>query len=300
MAALLALSFAVCYSVCFAFQGRLLLVEQSSFGTFQEAARLAILPQGWVSVIDRGDHSLLVFKEPSASPVTIGGFGWEAGAFDRPSGIATDGINLFVSDYGNHRIQRFDRNLNFISTLATRDTMESRARFGYPLGVAVSRFGDLFVLDGENLRVAKFHVSGRFERSFGDGERAPARLAAPVSITLSLQDRVLILERDRILEYDYFGNLVRRLGEGVLKDAIAMAQSDSGFVVVTATSLVLLSPNGAPLQTIGLGEILTSPDPAKRDGARKPLGEVRDIIVRRQTMWLLTRTACFVFEMKWR
>ena len=53
----------------------------------------------------------------------IGGPGWDNDRFDQPAGIwARNGLDVFVADYGNHRIQRFDRDLSFVSSFSTRES----------------------------------------------------------------------------------------------------------------------------------------------------------------------------------
>lgn len=273
----------------FSYQPLPLLIETGNVGAFDDAAGMTVLPQGWICVVDRGGNSLHLLKNMTAPPTVIGGYGWQSSAFDRPSAVSTDGISLFVADYGNHRVQRFDRNLSFISALATRDTTDPRARFGYPLGVAVSRFGDLFVLDGENLRVAKFHVSGRFERSFGDAERATGRLVAPVGLTLGGNDRLVVVERNRILEYDYFGNFLRRVDDGTLNDIVSVTPYDSGYAVLTDGALLFFHAGGR-VHRLSLAAIVTE----------KPISDVRAVVVQRSTLWLLTKKECRVFEVRWR
>jgi DNA-binding beta-propeller fold protein YncE len=141
--------------------------ETFSVGSFERATHIFAGKQGAIYVLDADQNKIFYFSDITQIPKSIGGFGWSAGSFDRPTGIATDGINVYVSDYGNHRIQRFDRNLNYISSFSTRDTSgQADMRFGYPLDVALSELGDLFVLDGENLRVLKFNPQQFFELSY--------------------------------------------------------------------------------------------------------------------------------------
>lgn len=147
-----------------------LLIEESNFGEFQAAACITVSPQKWVYVLDRENHLVHLFRDPSTPSRSVGGYGWTLTSFDQPSGVAADGLSVYVSDYGNHRVVRFDRLLNVVSSFSTRDTLEADLRFGYPTGVALSRQGDLFILDSDNLRVIKFSRDTRFERVFGHKE----------------------------------------------------------------------------------------------------------------------------------
>jgi len=109
-------------------------------------------------------------------------------------------------------------------------------RFGYPADVALSRFGDLYVCDGENVRIVKFGPQSVYERAFGGLDAGPGRLHAPVQIETGPRDRVYVLDEERILVYDPFGNYLGRLGEAVLRGPSAIFSDDAGTVVVDGDS----------------------------------------------------------------
>ena len=95
---------------------------------------------GNIFALDEGRNTLTLFSDDYVKLRDVGGPGWEDDQFDLPRGLwARNGIDVFVADYGNHRIQRFDRNLNFVSSLFTRDNTNPEERFGYPTDVALSR-----------------------------------------------------------------------------------------------------------------------------------------------------------------
>jgi hypothetical protein len=265
-----------------------LYIEEFSFGSFAEATSLTITPQNWIYIVDRAEHSVLLYRNPAESPVRIGGYGWHHSSFDSPRGIAGDGINLFVADFGNHRIQRFDRRLSYISTLSTRDTSLAEARFGYPADLALSRFGDLYILDGENLRVLKFQVTGRFERSFGDIEQGSRRLGNPIALTVTANDHVLVLEPNRIIEFDYFGNFTRVAGEGVLGNAMALGTSADGYIVATDSALLFFARDGSIKRNVPFRLMMTE----------EPIGDVQDVLIHGDRLYLLTKTKCIVLSQR--
>ena len=218
--------------------GDTLLVEQQFVGSFGNASRIGVDASGQVYVIDEGRHTISRFRNLSEQAQTVGGYGWDATTFDRPTAVVTDGLNVYVSDYGNHRVIRYDRNFNFVSSLSTRDTSYSPAQFGYPLGLALSRQGDLFVLDGENMRVVQFDSRSEFKRSFGTMESQDGRLHNPIEITVSRDDKITVLERDRIVEFDFAGNYVRSIGEGVIRNSGGMCVTQNGFLVAANDTLI--------------------------------------------------------------
>src|SRR5262245_35439924 len=112
----------------------------SSIGVFRNATCFALDAEGNFYVIDQGTSELLKLSPEGKLLVKVGGYGWSNPGFDHPSDIiAPNVLDVYVSDYGNHRIEKFDRTLNLVSTLPS-ETEESPERdFGYPGGVGVSR-----------------------------------------------------------------------------------------------------------------------------------------------------------------
>ncbi len=234
-----------------------LFVEESFFGSFGNAARIAVDASGTIYVLDDARHTLSLFSERGTHQRLVGGYGWDATTLDRPTGVATDGLTIYVSDYGNHRIVRYDRNLVFLSALSTRDTSISSAQFGYPLGLALSKQGDLFVLDGENLRVVQFDSRSGFVRSFGSLEAGEGRLQRPLEVAVSEDDKVLVLEPDRIAQFDYAGNFLSSIGRGTFTGAKGMAVGRRGIMVVANDTLHLFDSKGSVRWAMAASEILS-------------------------------------------
>ena len=264
-----------------------LLVEDRFFGSFENATRITVDAKGSIFVIDESANSLVVFDSPDRVPRMLGGFGWDQTTFDRPTGVATDLLNIYVADFGNHRVSRFDRQLTFLSSLATRDTSFERARFGYPKGVALSRQGDLFVLDGENTRVVKFDARSRFERSFGDTGPSEGRLQKPVKLLVSRDERVLVLEQDRIVEYDYSGNFVLVIQSAGLSGARGFCVFATGIIVATADRLLFFDQQNVQSWSIELSHVVASK-------AVKPL---QDVACWNDSIILLTPKTAGMFKM---
>ena len=263
------------------------ITEVQTLGSFQQASRVTTNPQGWIYVTDAGRNLVVRLKGDNPPHASVGGYGWTSTTFDKPTGLATDGLNLYVSDYGNHRLQRFDSNLNFISSFATRDTSFADARFGYPLGVALSRLGDLFVLDGDNLRVVKFSANVRYERSFGDIDDQRSRLREPEKILVGPNDHVFVLEPDRLLEFDYFGHYLRTIEGNGFTDARGFCLMHGGFIVVTRNALLWFNERGELVRTIHQGDLQTKTE----------LGSFEDAAAAGDRLFILTTTRLHVFQL---
>ncbi|MHB9037479.1 MAG: lectin like domain-containing protein [Armatimonadota bacterium] len=86
---------------------------------------------------------------------TWGNKGSKDGEFLSPTGIMADASgNLYVSDYFNNRIQKFDSTGKFLGKWGTQGT--SGGEFNQPVGIRPDADGNIYVVDTYNDRVQKF------------------------------------------------------------------------------------------------------------------------------------------------
>jgi DNA-binding beta-propeller fold protein YncE len=79
----------------------------------------------------------------------------EAGQLRSPWGIAVDGAgDVYVTDTGNHRVEKFDKEGNFITQWGGFGNGDGQ--FNFPYGIAVDAKGSVFVIDSGNTRVQQF------------------------------------------------------------------------------------------------------------------------------------------------
>jgi len=119
-----------------------------------------------VYVVDMGNHRIQKFDtSTNFLPQLLakwGTKGQEPGQFWNPWGIACDRDGcIFVTDTGNHRIQKFDRDGNFETQWGGFGG--ASGQFNFPYGIAVDRRGSIFVLDSSNFRVQHFMTSDEGE-----------------------------------------------------------------------------------------------------------------------------------------
>lgn len=183
----------------------------NSIGKFNNASSFHISASGIIYVADTGTDQITSLDTLGNILRTNGGYGWSEGAFDEPSDIFATPLSVFVADKNNHRIQRFDRDLNFISSLSTRQRENSEARFGHPTGCVVSNQGDLYILDSENLRIIKFDLFGNFIQNFGGFDAGDFQLSKPVSLAVSSDNFIYVCDEPDVLIFDSFGNGVGRI-----------------------------------------------------------------------------------------
>ena len=92
-------------------------LPQLDSALLHDAVAISSDPLGRLYVIDAENDQLLQLSSDGLLLRKIGGYGWSELSFDMPSDISTqNGLDVYVADYGNHRIQRYDQHLNYVST----------------------------------------------------------------------------------------------------------------------------------------------------------------------------------------
>jgi DNA-binding beta-propeller fold protein YncE len=246
-------------------------------GQLRNPQGIALDPEGNIYIADTGNNRIQKFDRHGVFLKQLGGFGWGREQFDRPVDIcASAGLDVFVADYNNERIERYDAHLNYISSYYSDDSQDETLRFGLPLGVALSRHGELFVVDGENRRVLKIDSFGVPALSFGDFRWAQGQLQRPAQVAVGANDLVYAVDAGAgsVVVFDYYGNFVRTVGTGLLRGPTGIAVDGRGRLWVADTGndcIVVFSPEGRLLGTWGssgdkLGAFRRPTDVAVGDG----------------------------------
>ncbi len=222
--------------------------------------RIDVDINGSVIVVDAEKNIVQLLSKEYRQIAEIGGSGWGDDQFDHPSGVwARNGIDILVADYGNHRIQRFDRKLAFISSFSTRDRTNPDERFGYPTDVAISRLGDLFICDSENSRIVKVVGLSKVEKAFGGFDAGKGRLKKPNQLEVGPNDNIYVQDvmpgdnqGGRVVVFDNFGNFIRTIGEGMFPRDVQIHADERGLVLLGAGKLFFFDPDDRPELTVDL------------------------------------------------
>ncbi|MDZ7269806.1 MAG: NHL repeat-containing protein [candidate division KSB1 bacterium] len=199
-----------------------------------QPAAIALDPEGNLYVADTGNQRVVKCDPEGRWLREVGGFGFDAGQFDRPVDVwAGNGLDVIVADYNNHRLQRFDRDLNFIAAYSSEAGQEQSLQFGYPAAVALSPQGELLVADHEFNRLLRFDAFGRPRASFGDFNWGEGGLVRPAKIMISSRGEIFVSDsvRHAIMIYDAYGNFLDLLGAGLLDRPCGVAEWQ-GLVLV--------------------------------------------------------------------
>ncbi|CAF4329102.1 unnamed protein product [Adineta steineri] len=116
----------------------------------------------YLYIVNYGGHSVMQWISGASSGQFIAGTpgvsGSTATTLYAPIGIKLDSfLNMFVVDYGNHRVQMFCQNNQTGITIAGTGTAGSSAiQLSGPRGLAFDSSMNLYVSDGGNHRVQKY------------------------------------------------------------------------------------------------------------------------------------------------
>lgn len=208
---------------------------KSSIGDFSRATSFYITSNGIIYVTDSATDEITSFDTLGNYLKDIGGYGWGNSQFDYPADVYADPLSVYVTDKNNHRIQRFDKNLNYISSLYKRESNISEEQFAYPIGTVISSQGDMYVLDSENKRVMKFDLFGNFIFYFGGIDAGNYSLTNPKTISVSPGNNIFISDGKRIVIFDQYGNGLNSitLDEEIINIEILFNQ----IVIVTKSNI---------------------------------------------------------------
>jgi tripartite motif-containing protein 2/3/tripartite motif-containing protein 71 len=164
--------------------------------------------------------------------------GSQNGQFDRPNGlcVAPDG-SLYVCDSENHRIQVFDRDLNFLHTFGAVGM--DRGEFNWPSNVAITSDGNVYVTELNNHRIQCLSRSGDHVRFIGRPGYGETELGRPN--ILHIHDSHIFVSDDRgVVVFTLSGQFVTRFANELSKvgdyPIEGLTVSSDGFVYVYGCS----------------------------------------------------------------
>lgn len=182
-----------------------------SIGKFNRASSFYITANGLIYVTDTGTDDITLLDTLGNIIKTFGGYGWDENSFDDPVDVYADPLTIYVTDKNNHRIKKFDKNLNYISSLFTRDSDDFAQSFGYPLSCSISNQGDLYIVDSDNKRIIKFDIFGKFIQNFGGFDAGNFMLKNPSQLSIASNNNIFVADDKSVIVFDQYGNGVLKI-----------------------------------------------------------------------------------------
>jgi streptogramin lyase len=196
---------------------------QGTAAKFKTPYGVAVDKNANVYVADFGNCRIRKIT-PNGNVTTLAGSGvagnadgqGTAASFSYPIGVAVDtNGNVYVADYGNHRIRKITASGN-VTTLAGSGTagyangQGTAASFNAPTGIAVDTNGNVYVGDQSNNRIRKITPSGNVSTlagsgnyAFADGQGAVASFSSPAGVAVDASGNLYVA--------DYGNNRIRKI-----------------------------------------------------------------------------------------
>ena len=222
---------------------------------FYYPAGVAVDSSGTVYVADRNNHRIRKIA-PNGDVTTLAGSsaGFANGTgvaaqFNSPSSVAVDDSgNVYVADSSNNRIRKIT-STGVVTTLAgsgtagASDGTGTGAQFSWPFGVAVDKFGVVYVSDQNNHRIRTISATGVVGTLAGstvgsaNGTGAAAQFNFPSGIAVDTSGTVYVADtsNNRIREITSAGVVTTMAGstQGYLDGvgSVALFNRPSGVAV---------------------------------------------------------------------
>ena len=188
-----------------------------------------------IFLLEKNRHEIIKLDMNGKILKQNGGYGWAGNNFDTPVDICINsGLNVFVADYNNHRIVKFDRSLNYLTVFPNSD---DSFELPYPLSIATTNLGEIFILEKENNEIYRISTNDSEIFSFGGIEYNEFALKSPVQIKFNKKQGLFVLESNgEILGYDTFGLPILKIKcpEKILAKSFIVR--DEGIIVLSELS----------------------------------------------------------------
>ena len=188
-----------------------------------------------------------------------------------PTGVAHDGVNLFIVDSNNHLVRRLSGGV--LTTVAGSPTTPTKgftdgpaasARFAFPRSVAVADVETLIIADPNNARIRLVNLTTQTVSSIaGTGllglsaENVLATLAVlngPTGAVVDGSGRILVADQgnNRIRRFPVGGSIETVAGSGIIANAgTGLGGFGGDGFSATAVGTLLDSPTGVTVDGIG-------------------------------------------------
>jgi DNA-binding beta-propeller fold protein YncE len=177
----------------------------------------------------------------------VGSPGEGKNQFKEPWAVAADASgDFYVTDFSNHRVQKFDRDGVPLLTIGSRG--KEPGLFEQPSGIFAGRNGNVFVCDTFNHRIQKLNSRGKVLKVWSHGFFGPRCIAGNNQGRLYVTDtgnhKVQVFDEDGNFQKEWGGN---GTVEGKFREPVGCAVDDKGFVYVADSDNLRIQkfdPNG--------------------------------------------------------
>lgn len=218
------------------------LTEWETWGSTHEQygpASVVVSATGKLYIDDPWVNKIGIWLSPEAGgshlsySTQFGSSGSGNSEFKEPVATAIDGRgDVWVTDYGNDRVEELGSDGSFIATYGTEGSGE--VQFDGPAGIAINKStGNVYVADTWNNRVEELSSSGAYVASFGTS--GSGTLKEPSGVAVDSSGNIWVADRgnNRVVEFSSTGTYIAaygKVGSGELQfnhpTAVALSGED--------------------------------------------------------------------------
>jgi len=208
----------------------------------QNHAIRKISTNGWVSTVaGSGSAGSANGKASNAS-------------FNNPTGLVLDGNgNLYVADYGNHKIRKIVLSSGMVSDFAGSGAAgfsngaKLSATFRNPIGLAIDQSGSIYVADRMNHAIRKISESGTVTTLAGNGTVGSTN-GSGTSATFNQISGIAIDSEGSLYVADQLNNMIRKVtNTGTV--TTFLGTTTAGITDGVGSAISLWSPYGISVQS---------------------------------------------------
>ncbi len=172
---------------------------------------------------------------------TWGSSGSGESEFVSPSKVAIDSVgNVYVTDYGNNRIQKFTSDGTYLTQWGELGT--GNGQFNGPRGIATDSDNNVYVVEESNNRIQKFTSDGTYLTQWGSAGTGNSQFSFPSNIAIDAQGNNYVIDggNSRIKKFDSSGTYLTQwgsagTGNSQFSSPIGIAVDRTGNIYVADT-----------------------------------------------------------------
>lgn len=201
------------FPLSFLFSQDLQLEPLAVFQTGKEFNKISVSVSGEIYLLS---ESLSLVEKRNQKGETLSAFGGKGSGpqfLNSPKSVwVGNDLNVYVADYGNHRITILTRELGYISSVSGHDPSNAEMSFGYPVFMCLLFNNDWLIADQENRDLIKFNLQFGTVYRFGGIEAGAFQLVQPERGVFSEEEVGVFDRSDSTFKFfDWYGNPARIL-----------------------------------------------------------------------------------------
>ena len=208
-------------------------------GEFSMPMGIDVSSDGKIYVADDFSHNIVqIFSSDGTST------SWSL--FSKPRGVAVGASGIYVADFGNDRIKKFDSNGNLLLQWGSYGF--GNGQFNLPNDITIDGDGNVYVLETSSNRVQKFTAEGQFIWMIGfigpygaNGSTALGYFSHPRGIGVDSVGNLYVAdtENHRIQKFNQSGQFLLSWGSqgsgvGQFITPTDVAVDENGYIYVTS------------------------------------------------------------------